>query len=277
MVIFNRYTWWVGAMAGFAVFLTLMGQAGVLGPVQGAYLTATEPFEDALSDTFRPMTGFLANAGDLDAIRDENRELRVENETLRNQVIELELLKARIAELEAAANISQSRPDETRLVAGVVNRIVTPFTEEISIDKGSSDGIKTGMVVLSAQGTLIGSITEVTGDRAFVRTVNDSRSRVLAEVLETHVEGTVRGTANRKMEFDYAAGAVNVGENVVTSALSGKYPPGIPVAKVAEVSGGPQDLFPTVRLESLVRISAATTVLVITSFVPEEAPAAAAP
>ena len=277
MVIFTRYTWWMGAMAGLALLLTLMGQAGVLGPVQGAYLTATEPLESFLTDTFRPVSGYLGDIGELDAIRDENRELRVENEALHNQLVELERDKERIAELEAALNISQSRPEESRLVASVVNREASPFTEVISIDKGSSDGISVGMVVLSAQGTLIGSITDVFNDRAFVRTVNDSRSRVLAEILETHVEGTVKGSANRRMEFDYAAGAVNVGETVVTSALSGRFPPGIPVARVSEVSGGPQDLFPTVKLESLVRISAATTVLVITSFVPEETPAGAAP
>jgi rod shape-determining protein MreC len=277
MLIFSRYSWWLGAMAGFALLLTLMGQVGLLGPIQGVYLVMTEPLERLSGAVFRPVASLISDAGDLDDIRDENQRLRLENESLRAQVVELERSRERIAELEAIANISDARPGEERLVASVVNRTVSPFTEVISIDKGSSSGIRVGMVVLSAQGTLIGSVTDVFRDRAFVRTINDSRSRVIAESLETHVEGTVEGTADRVLELKLATGAVNVGETIVTSALSGRFPADIPIAIVAEVEGSPQDFHPRVRLEPLVRISRATTVLVITSFLPDETPAGAEP
>jgi rod shape-determining protein MreC len=269
MVIFSRYTWWFGAMAGLAMLVTLMGQVGILGPIQGVYLTATEPLERAIMAVARPVAGLVTGLGDVQEVRDENRALRLENESLRNRVVELEQGQERIAQLEAALGISESRPDEQWQFANVIRREVTPFTEIISIDKGEGSGIRVGMVVLSAQGTLIGSVIEVTRDRAFVRTIRDSRSRVLAQVVETGVEGAVSGSANRQLQLTLTVGAVNAGENVVTSPLSGRFPPGIPIGKVAEVSGGPQDISPTVRLEPNVRISDVTTVVVITSFLPD--------
>ena len=55
---------------------------------------------------------------------------------------------------------------------------------------------------------------------------------------------------------------------VMTSGLGGNYPPGIPIGRVTEVSGGQEELYPTVKLEPLVRLSTARTVLVLTSFTP---------
>lgn len=273
MLIFSRYSWWVGAMGGLAMLVTLMGQVGVLGPIQGLYLTATEPLDRVLTGAFRPVAGVLSDIGDLEDIREENRLLRIENEGLRNDLVELERDRERIAQLEAALGIAQTRPDEAREFANVVNRQVSPFTEVMSIDKGSSSGLKVGMVVLSPNGTLLGSVVEVFRDNAFVRTINDSRSRVLVQVVETGVEGTVKGTANRQLELDLAGGAVNAGQNVVTSSLSGRFPPGIPLGVISSVSGSPQDLFPTVKVEPAARVSAVTTVIVITSFLPQQTPA----
>jgi rod shape-determining protein MreC len=277
MVIFSRYTWWVGAMAGLAMLVTLMGQVGVLGPVQGMYLTLTGPLDRGLSSIFSPVAGVLSDIGDLQEIRDQNRALRLENEQLRNQLVQLEADKERIAQLEAALGIADARPDEQLVFANVVNRQATPFTETISIDRGSGDGMRVGMIVLSAQGTLIGSVTEVFRDRSFVRTIRDSRSRVASQVIETGVEGVVSGTANRELRLQLAQGAVTVGETVVTSALSGRFLPNIPIGKVTAVSGSPQDLSPTVTIDPSVRIADVSTVIVITSFLPEQTPAGATP
>ncbi|MGD9932205.1 MAG: rod shape-determining protein MreC [Dehalococcoidia bacterium] len=269
MVILSRYTWWLGAMAALAFLMTFAGQFGALGPIQGAYLRATEPVENALGAVFRPVAGLLSNAGDINSLRDENRELRLENEALQTELVTLAREAERARELEAALNITTASTEGSRVAANVVHRESSPFTDVLSIDRGSSDGIRVGMVVLSAQGSLLGSVIDVFSDRSFVRLITDSRSRVVAETLDTHVEGTVKGTANRQLELDLAQGEVVVGDMVVTSALSGRFPAGLPIAKVADVSGSPQDLHLTVKLEPLVRLSGARTVLVLTSFVPE--------
>jgi rod shape-determining protein MreC len=270
MVIFSRYTWWAAAMAGLALFLTLASQVGVLTPVQGAFLTVTSPFERLLGGIFRPVAGLLSDAGDLGALRNENKDLRLRNEQLENDLVQAKQDAARIRELEAALGLPEGEKGETKLAAGVVHRDQSAFNDVVLIDRGSSDGVKAGMVVLSPQGTLMGAVTKVTASQSFVRLISDSKSRVSAETVDTKATGIVKGTPGRSLSFDLARADIKVGDLVQTSALTGRYPPGITIGRVTEVKGTNQDLFRTVKVESTVRLSTVSTVLVLTSFTPTD-------
>jgi rod shape-determining protein MreC len=270
MLMYSRYTWWVAGMIGLAVLLLAASQVGALNPIQSVFLTVATPFEKAISATFRPIANVLSDAGDINELQDENQRLRLENESLQNELASLRIQAERAAELEQALNVSRDVTDQTLLAANVVHRDASPFTDVVSIDRGTNDGVKTGMVVVSAQGTLMGTVTKALSDHAFVRLISDSKSRVAAEVLETRADGVVKGTANRTLVFDFAQADVKIGDVIVTSSLTGRFPAGIPIGKVTEVSGSPQDLFRTVGMEPLVRLGTARTVLVITSFAPQD-------
>jgi rod shape-determining protein MreC len=270
MVILSRYTWWVAAMIGLAALLAIAGQVGALGPFQDVFLAVTTPFQRGVSAVARPVAGVLTDAGSISDIRSENRDLRLQNEELQNRVATLEQRATRVEELEAALNVSAQRPDERRLVANIVARDSTPFTDVVSIDRGANDGLRTGMVVLSSKGSLMGSIISVTATRAFVRLITDSRSKVAAQTNETQLDGVVKGTANRGLQFTLEQAEVRINDLIVTSALSGRFPAGIPIGTVTEVGGAGQDISRTVRLEPLVRLSTASTVLVVTTFTPQD-------
>ncbi len=269
MLIFSRYSWWVGAMVALALLLTAAGQTGLLDPFQSVFLDVTAPVSRGLTAVFRPIASFLSDAGSLNDLQDENRQLRIENEQLQNKLVSVQRDAERAKELEEALRITQQSSAETRVAASIVNRVSTPFDAVVSIDRGSSAGIGVAMVVLSSQGTLIGTVTKVFGDSAFVRLITDSRSKVNAQVQESKVDGIVKGTPGRGLAFDLAQAEIKAGDTIVTSGLGGNYPPGLPIGKVSEVSGTVQDLFRTVKVEPFVRLSTATTVLVLTSFTPE--------
>ena len=268
MLIFTRYTYWVAAMLGLAVLLAVAGRTGTLDPVQNLFLRGTSPIERVLDGAFRPVATFLGDIGDLDQLRDENRRLRVENEELRNRVAELQSAEDRVRDLEEALNITIQDPTTVRLPATVVSHPQNAFQDEIRIDQGSADGIAKGNPVVSAGGSLLGTVTEALPDFAFVRLITDSRSRVAAVVREGGADGIVSGEANRTLTFDFVEGEVNLGDTVVTSGLGGAYPADIPIGLITEVSGDPQDPFPTVVVESLVRISTTDTVFILTDWTP---------
>ena len=268
MLIFTRYTYWAGAMVVLAVFFGVVGRTGVLEPVQDVFLRATGPLEDGLSATFRPVAGFLDDVRDLDRLQGENRDLLVENETLRNEIAALQGDALRIADLEAALNITTGDPSAERLAAGVMSRTQGPLTNQLRIDKGTNDGVAEGNVVISVQGTLLGTVTRALASSSFVRLVMDSRSSVAGQVLGSTADGIVKGDG-RDMSFGLVEGDVNVGDTIVTSGLGGTYPPDLRIGDVSEVLGDPQDPFPRVRIDPTVRISTTRTVLVITSFLPD--------
>jgi len=269
MVIFSRYTWWIGAMVGLALLLTLFSAVGILTPFQGVFLRVASPFENALSAVFDPVASFLSDIGNVNDLRNENARLRLENEQLQNKVTSLQEESQQVAELQAALGVQQSGGAAKKVAANVVAHDTSPGVDVISIDKGSGSGIKVGMTVLSSGGTLMGTVTKVTGANAFVRLVTDTRSKVNARTLETQASGVIEGTLNRGLSFGLSQQEVNVGDTLVTSGLGGNYPPDIPIGKVSAVSGTPQDLFRTVTVEPTVRLSTVRTVLVNTSFIPQ--------
>lgn len=269
MLIFSRYSYWVGAMLGIALLVAAMSQFGFLGPIQNIVLTITSPIEKTVSGAFRPVATMLSDAGNLNAIRDENRRLRLENEELQVQVADLERQTARVEELEQALAIPAAG-EFTLVSANITNRFSDPFSDTVRIDRGANEGIKPGMVVLSARGSLMGTVTDTTANTAAIRLVTDSRSRVAATVVETEVTGSVEGAADRKLSFRFAETGddIQVGDTIVTSGLGGNYPQGILIGTVSAVSGTAQDLFRNVEIEPTVRISTARTVLVNITFIP---------
>lgn len=269
MLIFSRYTWWIAAMVGLALLLTIMGGVGVLNPFQNLFLKAASPIEGGLNAVFEPVATFLSDAGSINDLRSENARLRIENEQWRNKVTGLEQDAEQVAELKAALNITQSTSADTKVAASVLGRDNSPFTDVVSIDKGANAGIKTGMIVLSSQGSLIGTVTSVKSDTALVRLITDSKSKVNAEVQETKGLGIVKGSPGRGLSFDLSQAEAKVGDTIVTSGLGGNYPPGIPIGAVSEVSGTSQDLYRKITIEPLVRVSTARTLLVNTSFMPQ--------
>lgn len=270
MLILNRYSWWLGAMVGLAILLGIAGQVGVLGPAQGLFLRVTAPFDAVLNGLARPVAGVLSSIGEVDDLRDENARLRVENEGLRNELIQRQQDAQRIRELEAALGLAQGDTSQKRLAANVVHRDRTPFSDVITIDRGSNDGIVKGMVVTSTQGSLMGTVTRVTPTRSFVRLITDSRSNVRAMVLGGEgADGILRGNPGRTLTLDLAQGDIKVGDTIITAGLGGTFPYGIPIGTVTAVEGTSQDLFPKVTVEPLTRLGTATTVLVLMSFVPE--------
>ncbi len=270
MLIFSRYTWWVGAMVGLALALAAAGATGVLNPVQGTFISVTSPLENVLTAVADPVASLLSGAGDIDNLQAENRDLRVENESLRNQITQLQQDVAEIDQLRQALKITESEGTAQRLAASIVHRDTSPFADVVSINRGSRDGVKKGMVVLSAQGSLIGTVTKTFDDSAFVRLITDGTSRVAAHVQGAQAaDGIVSGGPNRKLTFELVQADIKVGDTVVSSGLGGSYPPDIPIGKVSSVSGTNQDIYRDVAIEPLVRMSTVQTVLVLTSFLPQ--------
>ena len=108
MLIFSRYTYWVGAMIGFAFLLGIMGQTGLLGPFQAIFLKTASPFENVLSGAFSPVAAFLSDAGSINDLQDENARLRIENEDLRNKVTQLQQDAQQVEEFKNALGIQQT-------------------------------------------------------------------------------------------------------------------------------------------------------------------------
>jgi rod shape-determining protein MreC len=105
----------------------------------------------------------------------------------------------------------------------------------ITINKGSSDGIEPGMVVLNGDGELVGKTIEpITMFTARVRLITSSTGGVGAYIRENVLEGFLSGNNTKVCEFKYLIEnmPVDVGDELVTSGTDEIFPPYIPIGKV---------------------------------------------
>lgn len=179
-------------------------------------------------------------------------DVKKENEALRRRVDELEALKVDddiderlYRQLREQAQIT-FLDDLPTVTAQVTSGPVSNFQQAIEIDRGTGDGIKVGMAVVTSQG-LVGRIAQVHGGTATVQPITDPNLRFGVKVFDKTDKtdpgtlGLARGTgAGRPVQIDdgiLANVQITKGDPVYTSgAESSTYPPGVPVGTVKSVA-----------------------------------------
>lgn len=261
---------WTSFIAIAAFVLMASSRLTVLDPVESVTLNVTAPVQNALSSITRPIADWVNNITDASALSEENRRLSEENERLTNELARAREQAIQQETSQDLAEVQQQFPGETLLAAGVVARDSSNARSMIAINRGSSDGIREGMVVVSEGKSLVGRVTKTFNDYAWVTLITDPKSAVSAIVQESRAQGVVAGNYDRSlvMEFVGQGAAVREGDFVVTSGLGGGYPEGIVIGRVANVEKAEQDLFQNVHVDHLASLSKLEDVLVLTSFEP---------
>jgi len=267
---------WTGFIAIVAFTLMAASRLTVLDPVENLTLNVTSPLSSSLHNATRPIADWVNNLTDASGLSAENKRLGEENERLTN-----ELARARedAVQQQDARDLDAVRkqfPNDSFLAADVVSRDSSNVRAIVAINRGASDGVRPGMIVVTEGRSLVGTISRVYDGYSWVTLITDPKSAVSAIVQESRAEGVVAGNYDGalNMEFVGQGAAVKQGDFVLTSAVGGGYPAGVVIGRVSTVQKTEQDLFQSVHVDHLASLSGLEKVLVLTSFEPHhlEAP-----
>ena len=204
----------------------------VFAPLRGAADAVTEPF----SNGWHGITDY----GD---VRSENEELRRRLAEAEGTAIEAEGALAELDALLEQMGIDYVG-DLARSTARVVAGPVSNFDHTIEIDKGTDDGIREGMPVVSGAG-LVGRVRQATSSRATIQLLSDPDFRVGVRLLPDGVLGTATGSGEGDpLVVDTSLDAetpLEPGGQVVTSGADrSAFPASIPIGTVrgTEKAGG---------------------------------------
>lgn len=172
-------------------------------------------------------------------------ELARENEELRERVglLESELVRAKELEIENAdlRNLLElkARTGSPRLApVRVIARDPSPYVQAITVDRGTDDGVRDGMPVVSWTG-LVGRVTKASSSSARVLLITDINSSITSRVQshETRATGTLRGRADGGLLMQHIPQEepVQTGDKVITSDLGGLLPSGLLIGEVVQV------------------------------------------
>lgn len=128
------------------------------------------------------------------------------------------------------------------------------YINEVIIDIGAKDGLKSGMIVI-ANGGLFGMVTSISDSWSLVSPLINGNIAVSGIILRTNmgqgiVKGNVSDEYNLKMEYLFADEDVKIDDIVVTSGLGGVYPADIPIGEVVNIESDKRNLSKSVFIKS---------------------------
>ncbi|MGE5679608.1 MAG: rod shape-determining protein MreC [Bacillota bacterium] len=192
-------------------------------------------------------------------LREANAQLMLQVNRLREYGIQNEELKKLLALKDSS--------DYPLIAANVVSKFVSNSQGCFIINAGSNENIQTGMPVINDQG-LIGVIISVSKDFSILRTFNNSELKFAVRNQRSKFDGVIEWNGsnlvikNVPKTFD-----MEIGDRIVTSDFSTKFPPSIPVGVV---TGGNRDktgIFNNIVVKPYVDLVKVSNVFVI-GFVP---------
>ncbi|HPH68361.1 MAG TPA: rod shape-determining protein MreC [Kofleriaceae bacterium] len=238
--------------------------------VDQAVLRVTAPLQAAVTWGANLVGGWWGKYVALINVEAENRELRAENEKLREKLAALSRRAVDIDALEALAALKQKSSADS-LGARVIAAPMSPEFRvlRIRIDRGKSD-VSVGMPVITAGGP-VGRIIKVFGNYADVELVSDNAARTEVVIARTGGRGIMTGlgkTDSYACSIEWLERATNpeaaikVGDEVVTSGLGATFPPGLLIGTVSKITGD-DGMFQSVEVMPSVDVSRVRSVLVL--------------
>ena len=187
--------------------------------VQGA-LAPLRAGANALTKQAEKMYGYIFNY----------ESILAENELLKEQIAEMEDT-ARQADftsrenqrLREALELKSYHEDYEMVDANIIAWSSTDWTNTLTISRGANAGIEEGMCAITANGQVVGLVTEVGPNYAIVKTILDSTLQISATIASTGNNGMVSGgyiegnSKLMKMEYLPSSAVILNNDQVVTS------------------------------------------------------------
>jgi len=193
-----------------------------------------------------------------------NEAMRAELDRLKIRNTELESRALEADRLAALLNFRTAHSETAMIAAHVISASPDSGSLVINIDRGSRDGIRRDMGVITPDG-VVGKILAVYPDISQVLLLGDKESGVGSLLADTRTQGPVKGTGEPLLSLDYISNdeKVTVGEAVVTSGQDRIFPKDLPVGTVVNFAADPKSPFMKIRVKPAAHLERLEEVLVL--------------
>ena len=183
------------------------------------------------------MTWISTNITTRSQLMAENQQFRLNELEFRQQTLQLDIVKQENERLRSLL-ASPLRRELKKMVAEILSVDSDPYTHQLVINRGASDGVYEGQPVLDALG-IVGQILHVGQTTSRVILITDVSHAVPVRVKRNGLRLLASGSGQiERLNHNFVpqSADVKVGDVLVTSGLGGKYPEGYPVATISFVS-----------------------------------------
>jgi len=209
-----------------------------LNQVQSVARSIVDPLAGSSDSITSPITNAWRSVTEFEDLQDENSRLKGELAELRGNSIQASAAEDSLRALLEEIEIDYIGGADT-VVAQVVDRPGNFESYSIEIDRGTDDGVRRGMPVVTSAG-LVGRVSEVQAGFSQVRLLHQPEFPLGIRVVGTGEVALARGQGIGQdlvvKEGIVEETIIKVGDPVVTSGIEGSsYPPDLVVGVISEV------------------------------------------
>lgn len=251
--------------------LIALALGGYLAPISRIVINPVVSAQTWLAVRVQALQNYVNTPQDLTRLRNENIELEAEVSRLQSEIIGLKQQIGETRVLSALVDFARAQPENQYRAATVIGRDPSPFLKYIIINRGSDDGIRRGMPVVTQQG-LVGRVAAVTAGAARIKLITDADSSVNVRLEPSRVQAVLLGEVSGEVSLDMIPQSAEVksGDLVLTSGLGGNYPSNILIGQISGVRRLETELFQKASVQPVVDFSQLEIVLIITNFRPTD-------
>ena len=256
--------------AGLAVLSNATGQSipsllvqGALAPFRAGANALTNQAEQFYSYMFR-----------YEALAAENEALKAQIAEMEDEARQADSNQRENERLREALDLTTSREDFVLVDAYIISWSSNDWTNTFTINRGADSGIEAGMCAITANGEVVGLVTEAGPNYATVKTVLDSSLEISATIASSGYNGMVVGgyEDGRKdlLRMDYlpSSAVIRNNDQVVTSG-STIYPRNLILGYVIDAGFDDTGVAKFAVLEPAADIGSLEQVFIITAYTTE--------
>lgn len=263
----RRYGFWLVAVIAliFTMFFFSTSQTTKkeLSILEKFVYTISKPVETVFLTTSHFVYTVFHSYIDLKNSREEADFLHKENSELKVKIKTMDDIVDENSRLRKLLNLTDKT--SVKFVTSEVTSSDPSFVyKNVRINRGTKVGIQPGMGVISDQG-VIGVVMRVSNGYSDILLLLDPNSNLDVIVARNRRRGVLQGGLANTMQFKYLerGSSILVGDEIVTSGLTGSFPGGILVGKVSKIKIDTDGVSQIVEVKPAVNFSALSEALVL--------------
>lgn len=221
----------------FLITLDLRGVGVLQGARQGTQ-TILAPFQRAGNIVLSPIKSFFSDVTHLGRTRNQIEKLRADNAKLRTTLFNRKNADAQLLQLKSILDLAGTAGYKVVNAKVLSQGSSQSFSQTITIDVGTSAGIKTNMTVLSETG-IAGVVKDAYPHSSLIMLATDPTFRIGVRIAGTQQIGILSGRGSRSGSLQLLDNqtSVKVGDVLLSrgSVANRPFVPGVPVGMVTAV------------------------------------------
>jgi rod shape-determining protein MreC len=222
----------------FLITLDLRG-VNITSNSRSAAQSFLAPIQRGVSDLFSPVGSIFSDIRNFGKTKDELKEIKRENAKLREKVVFNEDTLGQLKKLENVLDLA-GRGKYKVVSARVIGKgSSATFSQTITIDAGSNDGVQKDMTVIGELG-LVGVVKSTTSTSAIVLLMSDPTFRIGVRIARSQSIGVLLGEGDNEYTLQLLDPSGTIEKDDVLLSLGSDnnkpFVPGVPVGFVKSVN-----------------------------------------